>query len=361
MISCSLSPNTETDDVFLALRLLFAPWLWKRGSGIHKVEQKFGGVSFNSGRAALLAILRSFAIGRGDEVICQAFTCVAVPNSIRWAGASPVFADIDESFNMDTKDFERKITKRTRAVIVQHTFGAPARISEIKEIAKKHRIRVIEDFAHTMSLPLRGDAAFYSFGRDKVLSSVFGGMAVGVDVKKYQKKLEYPSYFWIFQQLFHPVVFAIILPLYNIGIGKILLVVMQRLGLLSFPVYPEENRGHQPEVFPAKYPNALALLLLKQLTKLDRYTKTRRDISRTYGKDIPYLRFPKLVDNPDDVIAKAKKRGILFGNWYHNVVDPVPFGYRTGSCPKAEEAAKHIINLPTRISPEDAKRVMNVV
>lgn len=373
IISPALSPNTESDDVWLALRLLFAPWLWKRGSGVHKVEQKFNGVSFNSGRAALLAILRSFNIGRGDEVICQAFTCIAVPNSIRWAGALPVYADIDESFNMEPRDFSNKITKRTKAVIIQHTFGIPAQIAKIIEIAKAHNIRVIEDFAHTMDLPLRGDAAFFSFGRDKVLSSVWGGLAVMSSkgrsasgrrdqiLKNYHKKLEYPSYFWIFQQLLHPVAFAIILPLYNIGIGKVLLVILQRLRLLSFPVYPEEKKGRQPDVFPAKYPNGLALLLLKQLKKLDRFTKQRRDISRIYGIDLPYLRFPKLVDHPEEVVARAKKQGILLGNWYHHVIDPVPFGYIKGSCPKAEEAAKHIINLPTRISEKDAKRVIALI
>lgn len=361
MISCSLSPNTEADDVRLALRLLFAPWKWKRGTATGKVEHRFGGVSFNSGRSALLAILKAFDIGKGDEVILQAFTCVAVPNSVRWAGAAAVFADIDGSYNMDPKDFEKKITDKTKAVIVQHTFGIPARVEEIIAIAKKYDIRVIEDFAHTMSIPMKGDAAFYSFGRDKVLSSVFGGVATGVNVKKYQKNLEYPSMFWIFQQLFHPVAFAVILPLYRSGIGKLLLVFFQKINLLSFPVYPEEKLGRQPSDFPAKYPNALAILLVQQLKKLDRFTRNREEIVRLYGGKGPLLRYPKLVEDPQKSFVTAKKQGVLLGNWYHHVVDPGPVGYTTGSCPRAEEVAKHIINLPTRISPKDAKRVMSVI
>lgn len=366
MICCSLSPNTEADDVWLALRILFSPWIWKRGRAVHTVEKRFGGVSFNSGRSALLAILKAFDIGRGDEVIIQAFTCVAVPNSVRWAGAIPVYADIDETYNIDPKDFEKKITKKTKAVIVQHTFGIPAKIDDIIAIAKKHNIKVIEDFAHTMSLPMKGDAAFFSFGRDKVLSSVFGGLAIinqmhnaqCKKLKEYHKKLNTPSLGWIFQQLFHPIAFSIILPLYQSGIGKLLLVFFQKIKLLSFPVYPEEKLGRQPSDFPAKYPNALALLLLKQLNKLDRYTRQRKEVSKVYGKEFPFLRFPMQVDNPAKTISRAKKQGILLGNWYHNVVDPVTVGYKTGSCPKAEEVAKHIINLPTRISPEDAKRVL---
>lgn len=361
MISCALSPNTETDDVFLALRVLFMPWKWKRGSAVGKVEQRLGGVSFNSGRAALLAILRTLNIGRGDEVIVQAFTCVAVPNSVRWAGATPVFADIGDQYTMDPQDFEKKITPHTKAVIVQHTFGIPADMDRILPIAKMHHLKVIEDFAHTMSLPLRGDAGFYSFGRDKVLSSVFGGLAVGVDVKKYHKKLEYPSYFWIFQQLLHPIAFSTILPLYQLGIGKVLLVILQRLHLLSFPVYPEEKKGRQPSVFPAKYPNALAMLLVNQLKKLDRYSRIRETAVSAYGGKGPLLRYPKIVDDPALVLAKARKKGILLGNWYHNVVDPTDPQYRTGSCPKAEEAARGIINLPTRVSVADAARVLKAL
>jgi dTDP-4-amino-4,6-dideoxygalactose transaminase len=363
MISCSLSPDTEFDDIVLALRVLFAPWIWRRGSAVHHVEHLLGGVTFNSGRSALLAILKVFGIGPGDEVIVQAFTCVAVPNSVRWSGATPTFADIDGSYTMDPDDFAGKITKRTKAVIVQHTFGIPAKTDRIISIAKKHNLKVIEDFAHTMTLPLRGDAGFFSFGRDKVLSSVFGGLAVGPieGLKKYHKSLPYPSYHWIFQQLFHPVAFSVILPLYRLGIGKVLLVLFQRLKLLSIPVYPEERTGNQPPDFPARYPNALAQLLLLQLKKLDRYTKQREDAVRLYGGQGPLLRFPKRVEDPDKIISKVKKQGILLGNWYHNVVDPVPYGYKKGTCPRAEDAAKHIINLPTRISLREASRVLQAV
>ncbi len=396
VISSALSPNTEFDDYWLAFRTLFTPWAWGKGSSVGKVEawarQYLGttcAVSFNSGRSALLALLKAFDIGRGDEVIVQAFTCVAVPNSIRWVGATPVFADIDVTYNLDPAGLEKKISKKTKAIIVQHTFGVPAAMDAIVPIVKKHNLLLIEDCAHALGatyLPAgkvgkgakvgtQGDAAFFSFGRDKVISSVFGGLAtIRADhqaqiaaIKTYHKKLNTPSFGWIFQQLFHPVAFSFILPWYRLGAGKALLVVFQRLKFLSFPVYPEEKRGSQPKDFPAKYPNALACLLLKQIKKLERFTRERREISRIYGRgDFAYVRFPVLVDNPAVVIAKAKKRGVLLGNWYHNVIDPtgVDFetvGYKKGSCPRAEEAAKHIINLPTRISLRDAKRVMSVI
>ncbi len=402
MISCALSPNTEFEDVWKAHRVLLAPWVWFRGSAVGKVELWFRtnyktstAVSFNSGRSALLGILKAFGIGVGDEVILQAFTCVAVPNSVRWAGATPVYADIDDRLNIDPKDFERQITGKTKAIIVQHTFGIPAAMDEILAIAKKHKLIVIEDCAHALGatyqgnkLGTLGDAAFFSFGRDKVISSVFGGLAIIHDtlagslakakLKAYHKNLDTPGIGWIFQQVFHPVAFAWILPLYDLGIGKLLLVFFQRMNVLSKPVYPMEVAGRQPKDFPAKYPNALALLLLPQLKKLQRFNDTRQKVSATYAEALKentmirsiapvdgaiYLRFPVVVDNPEKVRKHAKDRGILLGNWYHNVIDPtgVDFkvaGYKKGSCPRAEEISGRIVNLPTRISQKAAKRVL---
>src|SRR3989344_9394741 len=104
VISASLSPNTQLDDVYRALSVLLRPWVWQKGNAVDKVgywfTEYFGTRSvatFNSGRSAFLALLRAFRIGKGDEVIIQAFTCVAVPNSVLWAGARPVYADIDGS------------------------------------------------------------------------------------------------------------------------------------------------------------------------------------------------------------------------------------------------------------------------
>jgi dTDP-4-amino-4,6-dideoxygalactose transaminase len=289
-----------------------------------------------------------------------------------------VFADIGETFNIDPVDVAKKITHKTRAIIVQHTFGIPAAMNELAQVATKYNLFLIEDCAHALGATYQekkvgtfGDAAFFSFGRDKVISSVFGGLAIIsqthpnkiAELKSFHKKLENPRYGWIFQQLFHPVAFLIILPLYRIGIGKALLILLQRLRLLGFPVYREEKSGRQPDDFPAKYPNALALLLLNQLKKLERFTKQRREISRMYGSETSYMRFPKIVDKPRETILKAKKQGILLGDWYHNVIDPfgVDFtsvGYIKGSCPRAEDAAKHIINLPTRVSAREAKKVL---
>ncbi|MDP1722627.1 MAG: aminotransferase class I/II-fold pyridoxal phosphate-dependent enzyme [Candidatus Gottesmanbacteria bacterium] len=420
IISPSLSPNTESDDVWEAVRAFLKPRSWQRGSAIDEIEHWFkdyydasAAVSFDSGRSALYAILEAFGIGLGDDVLVQAFTCVAVPNSIRWAGATPVYVDIDKRFNIDPKDLEKKITKQSKAIIVQHTFGIPAAMDAILTIARKHNLIVIEDCAHSLGATYHnrtvgslGDAAFFSFGRDKVLSSVWGGMAIisqksppkadqpmaekvksppageaGQKLRQIQEKLPYPSRIWIVQQLFHPIAFAVILPLYNLIIGKVILECLKRLGLLSKPVNDQELRGEKPLFMPRRYPNALARLLMRQLVKLKRYTIKRRRTVAYYQevfqsrneiimpKSIPggvYLRFPILVQNQEEVMMRAKRAGILLGNWYTSVIDPVQVnrenvGYIAGSCPKAEIYARHIINLPTLISEDEARRVVAMV
>lgn len=400
VISCAFSPNTEPDDVWLALRTVLAPWTWREGPSVEKVERWFRNyfsvqsvVSFNSGRSALFAILKAFDIGEGDEVLIQAFTCVAVPDAVIWTGARTVFIDIDETLNIDSTQVEKNITKRTKAIIVQHTFGIPAKVDKIASIAKRHNIILLEDCAHSLGATVNGqkvgtfgDAAFFSFGRDKVVSSVWGGVAIinnkskirqaNINLRKFQKTLPLPGHLWIFQQLLHPIVFPIILRLYDVIIGKVLLVLFQRLRLLSVPVYPAEKTGGRPNGFPAKFPNALAKLAFHQLQKLERFNEQRKNVTRMYIEKLHsttsivpgaiYLRFPFLVDTRDAVLKRARKQGIVLGNWYHNTIDPVgvdfsAIGYREGSCPKAEETARHIVNLPTRISIDDGERVLRAL
>jgi perosamine synthetase len=400
VISASLSPNTERADVWLAFRLFFSPWKWRRGNAAKRVEEwferkypGFRAASVNSGRSALFAILKAFDIGAGDEVLIQAFTCVAVPNSVLWTEATPIYVDVDKTLNIDINDAEGKVTKRTRAIVVQHTFGVPADMGRIVSFAKKHELLLIEDCAHALGAHVAGrpvggfgDASFFSFGRDKAISSVFGGLAlIHEDYGSARKKLKnivkvlpYPPFLWILQELLHPIVFAFVLPFYNLGLGKLILVICQRLHLLSFPVYQEEKSGQKPSIFPTRYPNALAQMAYVQLKKLDRLNEKRRKTVSYYQtklKDVKgltlfppsagatYLRFPLLASDPARVIRKAKQNGILLGNWYRNVIDPAGVEYSSvfytaGSCPEAEQYARHVINLPTLISEKQAARVV---
>ncbi|KKR34444.1 MAG: DegT/DnrJ/EryC1/StrS aminotransferase [Candidatus Gottesmanbacteria bacterium GW2011_GWC2_39_8] len=389
-IAISLSPDTESDDVLLALKTLFSPWSWKKGKYEEKVKNWFqvnygtkNIFTFTSGRVALYYLLKSYGIGEGDEVIVQSFTCVAVPGPVLWTGAKAVYGDIDESLNLDPALLEKSITTKTKAIIVQHTFGIPARIELIKKITQKHNILLIEDCAHSLGATVNGqkvgtfgDAAFFSFGRDKVLSSVFGGLFIINNKSKASKlqsfkeeyqKINYPSYSWIFQQLLHPVVFALILPLYNLILGKVLLFVLQKLKLLSYPVYPIEKEGGKEERLFRKYPNALAMLACQQLDKLERYNKRRRQISGIYYSSLAdiksiklpsnteggiYLRFNILAEKGKEFIAYSKKEGVILGNWYRNIIDPEgtnldKIGFMKKKGLNSSKEALLSVNLPT--------------
>lgn len=387
-IAISLSPNSEHDDALQSLKLLFSPWSWKEGICVRKLEQWFSdyfqahtAVSFSSGRAAMIAILQAYGIGRDDEVLLQAFTCVAVPNAIISAGAKPIYVDANNSFTIDFLLLEKKITKMTKAIIAQHTFGIPSQMEKIIEIAKKHDLLVIEDCAHTIGGVLNGkklgqfgDAAFFSFGRDKSFSSVFGGVAItndgdiGKKMRDFQDTLSTPSHFWIMQQLLHPIAFSLILPLYNFfSIGKILLVLLQKFRLLSFPVTAIEKKGKTDAQFIKKMPNALSCLANHQLGKVTRYNKKREEISDYYiqhlNKDffafpfsiaLPFLRFPVIVPKHKrgEIISYLKRYGIYLGTWYASIIDPKGtsfdlIGYEKGTAKNAERFANEVINLPT--------------
>jgi len=401
-IAISLSPNTEKDDVLLALKTLLSPKKWLDEKEVELLEnefaRRFGGkykaLAVNSGRSAQYLILKALGIGKGDEVIIQAFTCVAVPNSIIWLGAKPVYFDIDETYNIDPVSLPERIGTKTKAIIAQHTFGNPADIERIKKNAQKREIVLIEDCSHSLGalykgkeVGIIGDVAFFSFGRDKVLSSVFGGMvlcsneALYKKIKKLRDKLGTPSRGWTLQQLFHPLAFSFILPLYIFGIGKLLLVFFQKLGFLSKAVYSEEKTCQQPKLFPAKMPGGLAALARNQLKKLERFNSNRRQTANFYasslkglGLDLPlmpkgsiWLRYPIRHKDAQALYRFAKKKGILLGDWYRGIVMPVKglslVGYKKGSCPKAEVYTKTVINLPTypTLTKKQAKRVVKII
>jgi len=315
---------------------------------------------------------------------------------VLWTGAKPIYVDIDDSLNFDTYDADTKMAKNVKAIIVQHTFGNPADMTGIMQFVKKHNILLIEDCAHSLGATFQdkqvgtfGDAAIFSFGRDKVLSSVFGGVAIihkshdkAIQAMKHiAKRISMPSLWWVGQQILHPILFAVILPLYRLQAGKLILVLFQRIGFLSKPVYDEEKTGCKPDDFPALYPNGLAILLLTQLKKLELYNNRRVSNSHLYQKLLPdilsiqsihfrtgsiFLRYPLLVSDADAVSARARKRGILLGNWYRNVIDPVGvdfnrISYIKGSCPKAETVSGHIVNFPTLVTGKEAQYISRVI
>ena len=405
MIAISLSPNTEPDDIRLALKVVLTPWRWRDRQVVERVARQLSRLLDNrpailtsSGRAALYTLLQAAGIKEGDEVILQAFTCIAVPAAITWTGAKPVYADIDPwTYNLDPRDAARKITSRTRAIIVQHTFGIPAPMDELRRLAQAHGVMLIEDCAHALGATYHGrqagtlgDAAIFSFGRDKALSSVFGGAIVCSDpalmekVEEQQQKLKAAPLLWIKQQLLHPLLLNIVLPLYDrFRIGQALLVLLQKLHVVSKAIELQEKRGAKPRHVSYQFPGALALLLEHQVNKLGGYTARRRAAAAAYQnscqdsvvlpRPLPatepsWLRFPLRVPNPAALHRTARKHRVLLGDWYDTPLAPTDalpaaFGYTAGTCPVAEEAARNVINLPThpRLTAKQLEEIIKIV
>lgn len=144
-------------------------------------------IGLNSGTDALHLALRAMDIGKGDEVITVAFTFVATTESIEIVGATPVFVDIDpDTFNIDAKAIEAKITPRTKAIMPVHLYGQPADMDVIMDVAKRHNLYVIEDCCQAIGASYKGkkvgsfgDVGAYSFFPTKNLGGMGdGGMAV---------------------------------------------------------------------------------------------------------------------------------------------------------------------------------------
>ena len=405
-ISISLSPNVEKDDLQVALNLIIRPWLWKKGKAIKELEENFKeylGVkhafSFNSGRSSFYAILKALDLEKGSEVLLQAFTCNAVPNPILWADLEPIYVDCDkDDFNISVSDLEAKISPNTKVVVVQHTFGLPANMDEIRAICGANNLILIEDCAHSLGAEFNGikvgshsRAAFFSFSRDKVISSVYGGMAVTNDeelakkLEQLQKEFGQPARFWVLQQILHPILLNyIILPIYNfLDLGKIFLVLSQVLHILSKAVSWKEKRGQRPDYFPKALPNALAMMAVNQLGKIDKFNAHRQRVANYYYENLKETKFklPQKFENRKNIFLrftikhpKAHEiiyeawhtQNILLGDWYTTPIAPFDtkiedMKYTAGFCKNAEDLAKHTLNLPTHIniSQKDAERIVN--
>jgi perosamine synthetase len=128
----------------------------------------------------------ALGIGPGDEVIVPSFAFIAVANAVRYVGAQPVFADIDaETRNLDPANVEAVVTTRTRALIAVHTFGRPAPMTALLDVARRHNLLVIEDTCEAIGSEIRdrhvgtfGDAGIFAFYPNKQITTGEGGMVV---------------------------------------------------------------------------------------------------------------------------------------------------------------------------------------
>lgn len=396
MIFTGFEPNVQKDMLCTAWKfLLWKLGSWKVGKETELARAAFshavGGASvvfFDSGRSSLWAILKARGIGEGSEVIVQGYTCMVVANAIRKAGATPVYVDIGSDLNMDPTKIAEKISPKTKAIIIQHTFGNPADLDAILPIAKSHGLFVIEDSAHVIGgtykgkkLGTFGDATMWSFGSDKSVSAVRGGAATTRDsvlldkLQEIEAGLPHQSHFKIKSHLQHPIMFQLGKATYNYFFGKALLAFCKATKATSLTMEATEKMGKAVKGYPAKFPNALAALLLSEIPHLEARNAHRVKIAGVYKRalggatctereGIIPLRFFVTSPKRDQIFAAMKGQGIMLGDWWDGAIAPKgslleAAGYTPGSCPVAEKIASGALNLPIheKITPRVAAEI----
>ena len=194
-------PSIGNEEINYISKVIKSKWI---GSG--KVTEKFENnfrkykkskfaLSVNSCTAALHLSLLYCGVKRGHEVITTPMTFASTINSIAMTVAKPILADIDpETFNIDPKNIEKCITRKTKAILIVHLAGLPCDIIKILKIAKKYGLKVIEDCAHAIETKYNnkhvgnfGDAGCFSFYSTKNLTTGEGGIIICNNKKFYKK------------------------------------------------------------------------------------------------------------------------------------------------------------------------------
>jgi len=197
------------EEIAEVLDVLRGGWLYRYGQednpnfkakvwSFEKALAEQSGVNYavavNSGSTALWIALLGLGIGPGDEVIVPGFTFIASISAIIYARAVPVLAEIDRTFNLDPADVEQKITPRTKAIMAVHLMGNLARMDELKAIAERHGLILLEDCAQAFGASYKGrpvgsmgHAGAFSFNYAKVITGGEGGAIVTDDENLYKR------------------------------------------------------------------------------------------------------------------------------------------------------------------------------
>jgi len=367
---------------------------------------------FYQGRVALFALLKAMGIGESDEVIQQVFTCFHVPTPIAYLGARPVYVDIDpRTFNIDPDKIEEKITPKTKAIIVQHTFGIPAEMDQILDIARRHNLWVIEDSCHALGSKYRGqevgtfgDAAFYSFGWFKPVVLGAGGAAVvnNPDLKRKMKDL-YDGFIApslraavvllgeqvVYDLLVTPTLFTSLREVYrNPRIKRVVAAVAgSRRGDTSHNGKGEGAGNTQVIGGTAIYNKKLIAFqharLFKKLGRYDKLVAHQQWVVSQYEGLVAqagyepieldsqfepiYYKYPLLSDSKKEIFERARQAGIelsdmfispLYPTWHRKIWESL--GYREGMCPISESTSDRIVPLSihSKIRAKEIERTM---
>jgi len=285
-------------------------------------------IAVNSGTAALQAALYALDVKKGDEVLVPSFTFVATANAIVSTGAKPIFVDIiKENYTIDPDDLQKKITKKTRAIIPVHLYGNVANVERLAEIAKKYNLPIIEDSAQSLGSTYKRkhtgtffEMGCYSMYPAKVMTSGEGGFIV-TNNKKLRDKL---------------------LMIRNHGM-----------------IY-----GYDAKIFGLnlRLPEINAAIATVQIKKLPNFLKSRKKNAELLSKlisdlkiKLPHQRKDENVNwylytiatkNRGKLLKKLNKKGIAAASYYSTPVHKTPFYKLKIKLPITIWAASHVISLP---------------
>jgi dTDP-4-amino-4,6-dideoxygalactose transaminase len=276
--------------------------------------------------------VRALGIGPGDEVITSPFTFIATAEAILYVGAKPVFADIDpDTLNIDPASIEKKITKKTKAILPVHIFGYPADMERIMAIAADNKLKVVEDCAQSIGSSLNGkktgsfgDAGCFSFYPSKNLGAYGdGGMIILKDSKVAGEVRKYRNH------------------------GS-------RGGYL-----------HECLGYNSRLDELQAGILLVKMKRIDEYNRKRHENAALYTelmKDIVkcpaempgayhvYHQYTIQSQKRDAIQAFLKEKGISSVIYYpfplHLQEALKDLGYKEGDLPVTEKVSKEVLSLP---------------
>lgn len=296
-------------------------------------------LAVNNGTAALHCALFAAGVTVGDEVITSPFTFIATVNSILMQGAKPVFADIDESFNIDPKKVKEKITKKTKAIIAVDLYGNPSNYKELLKISKQHDIKLIADSAQAIGAIYGSkkvgniaDISTFSLYATKNIMSGEGGIVTTNDKKLADKVISFRNHGQ------NPVTRYEYIELgYNYRLTDV-------LAAIALEQFKNVDKITDKRINNAKKYNELLAgikgLILPKIEKENRHAFHQYTIRLTED----------FKGNRDAFTAFLKSEGIGFGIYY-----PVPLhlsshlkylGHKPGDFPITEAFANQVVSLP---------------
>lgn len=321
-------------------------WISSKGRFIDEFERKFAaycgvqyGVTTTSGTTALHLALATLGVGPGDEVIIPTMTIISCANAVTYTGAKIVLADSEAAtWNIDPESIREKITPRTKAIMVVHTYGHPCDMDAIRTIADGHGIPVVEDAAEAHGAEYKGrrtgslgDIAAFSFYSNKIITTGEGGMVVTNN----------PTYY-------------------------------ERAGRLKDLAFEKDRRFWHTEVgFNYRMTNLQAAIGLAQLEHIEESVACRRRNARWYehylagvpgltlAPEVPWAKntywyYSVLIEDDfgvsrDEVIRQLREQGIDSRTFFYPIhQQPVYRSRFLGeSLPIAESLSRRGINLPS--------------